>query len=487
MPTSFLSRLFAGRATRVQRVLAGARQEFERGYFESALGIARQALRHDPRSAAAHALAGACSIELARAEQHDAVRRRAAVPDVSGTYDRAIAHFEECAHYSADPCKPIGRQAAALREAGRLDASHALLERARTRCSANPDYLLELAQDCLCLGDSGRARSVYEDMLAIAPADPRVHAAYALALLGDGEFGRGWDEYEWRLQLAEFAPRHSRQAPRWQGEPVAGRTLFAEAEQGLGDQIMFASCVPELLAGGAHVLLEASPRLAKLFEHSFPTATVLPKSGAGRDWTSLPAVDWHVPIGSLPCYMRRSMQAFPDRCNYLKAPPELVDLYRGRLALLGNGPKVGIAWHGGLPGTLSALRSLRLDDLDPLLQLGHLKFVSLEFADCRAEIEAARGRGVGVSWWPEAALDMAHFAALISALDCVVSVATTAVHMAGALGKPTWALVARGGTWRYMWQGEKMPWYPAVRVLRPAQSGGWSAQVEEIARALTEQ
>ena len=485
MLNSLLRRLGAGRLARAQRALAGASHEFNSGHFEKALVAAEEVLRLDPRSANAHALAAASVLEVARAMQHEALRNRTASPDVSSSYERAIAHFAESARYADSPCGAIARQAAALREAGRLDASHQLLEQSRPGCSGDGDYLLELAQDCLCYGESARAISVYEELLARAPLDPRGHAACALALLGDGQFARGWDEYEWRLQIGDFSSRHELPVPVWAGEPLANRTLFVEAEQGLGDQIMFASCVPDLLAGGTRVLLEASPRLAALFENSFPGAKVLPKSSTGHDWKSLPELDARVSIGSLPRYLRRSPEAFPDRAAYLKAQPELVELYRVRLALLGNGPKVGIAWRGGLPGTLSALRSMRLDDLDPLLKLSQLIFVSLEFADCRVELQAAHERGFDVSWWPEAALDMAHFAALISALDCVVSVATTAVHMAGALGKPTWALVAPGGTWRYMWRGEKMHWYPAVRVMRPAQSGDWSRPVEEIARALT--
>lgn len=480
MLSALLKRLAGGKRARSEFTLAGAREAYAAHRFAPALEILQVLLRHNPDSEDAHALAGACRLEQARETQIAASRARAAAPDVSRLYREAAAHFERSAELSPAPCAARRRQAVALREAGNLAASHAAL--GLLSCSDDVEYQLELALDALCHSDVPRALTTYERALGRWPADPRVHAAYALALLGEGDFARGWDEYEWRLRLPEFSAARALPFPVWRGEPLEGRTLLLEPEQGLGDQIMFASCVPDLLAAGARLVIEASPRLRRLFEHSFPEAIVVPKSRAGHDWNRLPKIDWRVPVGSLPRYFRRERHAFGGQA-YLQAPPDLVAHYRGRLAALGPGRKIGLAWRGGLPGTMRALRSLDFAQLRPLLEMEGMQFVSLELGDCRAEIDAARA-GARIAWWPEAAYDMAHLAALVTALDGAACVATTAVHVAGALGQRACALVASGATWRYMWRGEAMPWYASVKVLRPARPGDWSAALQRLCREL---
>ncbi len=483
MLTKLLRSLTGARPDAVRRSLAQAHRAREAGRHGDALQIALEVAAREPRLAEARGLAGACRVAIARGRHADAVRARACPPDSDALYAQAAEDFAAEANLAGQPCAAIGRQAAALRESGRLEASQALL----LEYSASPDcddatgFQAERALGLLCTGQSGDARAIYQHLLAREPENARLHAAYALALLGDGEFARGWDEYEWRLKLEPRVARLAPDAPLWAGEPLGGRSILVEAEQGLGDQIMFASCLPDLERAGAVVAVEVSPRLVSLFRHSFPGIKVLPKGSAPDALPWRP--DFRVAFGSLPLRLRRSAEDFPISEAYLCAPPELVAEYRARLAALGPGPKIGIAWRGGLPETLGALRSMPLAALAPVTSLSGARFVSLELADCRAEINAA-GLAGRVAWWDEAPLDMARFAALLTALDGVVSVATTAVHLAGALGRPVWALVSRAGTWRYLWQGEHMPWYSSVQVLRPAGSMDSVCCADEVAKRL---
>jgi len=483
MLTKFLRNLSGARGKGAGRSLAQARTVLAAGRYQQALEIALEVAAREPGSAEARAVAGRCRMAIARGRHAEAVRARACPPDSGALYAEAVEDFAAEARLAAQPCAAIGREAAALRESGRLDASRALLREYGTRadCADATGLQLECALGLLCAGQSAEARALYLQLLAREPENARLHAAYALALLGDGEFARGWDEYEWRLASAPRVAVLAPDAPLWSGEPIAGRRLVVEAEQGLGDQIMFASCLPDLQQAGASLAVEVSPRLVALFRHSFPGIAVLPK-GAGSD--ALPwRADFRIPCGSLPRWLRRRAEDFPDRPAYLDAPPELVAEYRDRLAALGPGPKIGIAWRGGLPETLGALRSVRLAALASITSLPGMHCVSLEFADCREEIAAA-GLAGRVAWWDEATLDMARFAALVTALDGVVSVATTAVHLAGALGRPVWALVSRAGTWRYLWQGARMPWYPRVEVLRPAGPEDWVRCADAVAKSL---
>jgi ADP-heptose:LPS heptosyltransferase len=149
----------------------------------------------------------------------------------------------------------------------------------------------------------------------------------------------------------------------------------------------------------------------------------------------------------------------PDRAR--------VAAWKERLAALGPRRKIGLAWTGGLPGTLRAARSLDLEGLRPLLEHSRAHFVALEYLDCSAEVEAFNGAGrEHVLWWPEVRDSLEESAALVAALDLVVTVTTATAHIAGALGRPVWVLVPSVPSWRYLWQGETMPWYPTMRIFR---------------------
>src|SRR6185436_8166228 len=152
--------------------------------------------------------------------------------------------------------------------------------------------------------------------------------------------------------------------------------------------------------------------------------------------------------------------------GYLKADPQHVARWRERLAALGPGHKVGLSWTGGVPRTRRELRSLSLDQLQPLLAMPGFRFISLQYtAGARDEVEAWRARsGIAVEHWPEAIADYDQTAALVCALDLVVSVCTSLVHLGGALGRPVRVLAPISPEWRYGFAGEAMPWYPSVRV-----------------------
>jgi hypothetical protein len=223
-----------------------------------------------------------------------------------------------------------------------------------------------------------------------------------------------------------------------------------------------------LLEAAAHCVLEASTRLVPLFQRSFPRATILTRSLERMpDWAALPKIDLCIAAGSVPRLLRRSRDAFSRRGRYLEPDPARVYAWRERLAGLGAGRKVGLAWTGGLPGTWRAARSLELSALRPVLAQPGNAFVALEYLDCAAEVEAFNRDGAErVTWWPEANASMDDTVALIAALDLVITVTTATAHIAGALGQPVWVLVPSVPSWRYLWDGDAMPWYPTMRIFR---------------------
>jgi len=279
--------------------------------------------------------------------------------------------------------------------------------------------------------------------------------------------------------LIPFAP--------WKGEPLEGKTLLISAEQGLGDQIMFSSCLPEVVGRAQQVILECDHRLAGLLQRSFPAVRVI---GSRQEMTppwlrEVGHPDYHLRAGDLPGFFRTRLDDFPRHDGYLRADPARVAHWKARLAALGAGRMIGLSWRGGTRGTRRSLRSLGLSDLLPILRIPGLRFVSLQYGDCAEDLEALRREtGIEVAHWPEAIADYEETAALCVALDLTVSVCTSVIHLNGALGRPVWVMVPAVAEWRYGVAGETMPWYPSVRLIRQAATGAWAEGFAQVARDL---
>jgi tetratricopeptide (TPR) repeat protein len=336
------------------------------------------------------------------------------------------------------------------------------------------------------MGRLDAAIAAFEAALALRPDFPLAlfHRGLARLLLQD--FEHGWQDYEMRRTArgATLPPN----APRWHGESLAGRSLLLRMEQGLGDEIMFASMLPELIATAGHCFVECDPRLRALFGRSFPAATVF---GAIPD-RSLPypisrhRFDFETDMGSLPLVLRRDIVKFPRHDGYLKADPARVARWRERLAQLGPGLKVGISWTGGVRKTRRALRSIDLSQWLPVLSTPDAQYVSLQYTP-EAASEAAQmhaRHGIRIQHWPEAIADYDETAALVCALDLVVSVCTSVVHLGGALGVPVWVMAPYSPEWRYGFRGESMPWYPSARLFRAPAYGEWQPVIAAVAQAL---
>lgn len=339
------------------------------------------------------------------------------------------------------------------------------------------------------LQELGRLQDAIEDYgraLALRPDFPLAAFHLGMARLLAGDFERGWAGYELRRHAAGFQTAATG-FPRWDGSPLEGRSLLVAREQGLGDEIMFASMLPEILAQARHCTLECDPRLVPVFRRSFPSASIVGTEAGGLPRDFAPAsIDIAIEAGSLPAFLRRRAQDFPAHHGYLRADPQHVARWRDRLAALGPGATVGIAWSGGVRRTRRDLRSMPLAQLLPLLKLPGFRFVSLQYVEgAQAEIDALRrSHGIEVYHWPEAIGDYDQTAALVCALDRVVSVCTAVVHLGGALGRPVLVLAPVGAEWRYGQSAPSMPWYPSVRILRQPSYGAWDPVIAEAAAVL---
>lgn len=354
-------------------------------------------------------------------------------------------------------------------------------------------------QDCLqAAADPADAWPIFRDLVERLPAperaelvqrhgalwrnDPEATWTVGRCLLAAGHWRQGWALYEARRFGAFRAQIIPPGFPCFGLEtPPAGRRVLLYGEQGVGDIILFASMLPDLLAEAAAVTLLLPPRLVPLLAASFPTARVCDRLDEG----ALDAVDAAGSLGSLGQHYRQHRDRFARATPYLQIPPAEQRLWRDRLRALPAGLRVGLAWQGG--GSLAALRrrSLPLNQLEPLLRLPGVCWVNLQHRHDRAELAAFEARtGVLLNTFAGVGDDLLATAALTQALDLVICVQQTALHLAGAVGTPAWVLLPRLAEWRYGITGSTMPWYPLVELFRQPATGLWQPVIAEVAARL---
>lgn len=400
-------------------------------------------------------------------------------------HDAALAAWDEVLRIKPDHADAHAAKGMLLMREGAYDSARGLFARARGLGLDTPSLALHEAVLEAAVGDATAARSAIEALRGHIE-DAEIDWNYAILCLSQGNFAEGWPLYEARLLRSFESPRRPYPFPDWDGTPLDDGTLLIMAEQGLGDEIMFASCYADAVARASRCVIECSPRLERLFARSFPGAQVVGHARGDADpWLqSYPGITRQIHAGSLPRYFRPRREAFPSHNGYLQANDVQIADWRARLARHGEGPCVGIAWSGGLRHTRRALRSIPLSDFARLLRLPGAQFVSLQHDDDGSGArELAALSGAPVHFFAEALADLDDTAALVSALDVVITVCSTVVHLSGALGVRTWVLTPGVAEWRYLDRGEAMPWYPSVRVLRQSETGKWNGVIERVVRA----
>ena len=305
-----------------------------------------------------------------------------------------------------------------------------------------------------------------------------------------GNFEQGWPRYDFR-ETAEDVKIDRYTQPRWNGEPLAGKTIVVHAEQGIGDEVVFCSCIPELLPQAGHVIIVCDSRLEKLFRRSFPQATVYGWQRK-KDWAPYPITehaDFQVPMGSLPRFLRNTRHDFPNRERFLTADPNLVAKWRDRFKSLGPGLKVGISWRPAANRWNGDKRSTPLDLWAPLFAVRNTHFVNLQYGDAIDDAaEVSEHFGLVLHDWEQGdpLVDIDSFAAKIAALDLVISVGNATVHLAGSVGTPAWTLLPMIPSWRWMVRGDKSPWYSSVRLFRQPRRNHWPPVFDRLGRMLAE-
>lgn len=475
-------------AARVNRAsLHFAARSFERAAEDA--GIVRLA---DPSMIEVHLLFGRASFELGRLGDakkgfRAAIARAPALAvahtllgsvfTVEGKYADAEASLTEALRLD-----PADVQAAYMLGLVRfhqydLPAAHDLFDRARLAQPSRPEITTALAQTARWSGRLDDARMYLDAALAADPSYADAHWHLADLLLLQGDYERGWEEFEWRWKHAGFlTPSWDPSMRAWQGEPLDGRSILLYPEQGFGDTIHFARYAPLLAARGAQVFVGSPPELAGVL-NGLPGIRAVVTSHADA-----PSCDVLCPLMSLPRLFGTRMTNVPAEVPYLHAHPENVRNWRTRFADDGI-LRVGLIWSGNPLQENNKHRSCRLTDLLPLLRRGQCHFYSLQKGEPAGQL-ADLPPDIDMTDLSPLLTSFAETAAVLRHIDVLISTDTGTVHLAGALGRPVWLLVSAIPDWRWGVSGPSTPWYPTITMYRQQRRGDWRDAVAAVGRAL---
>ncbi|MDX2143314.1 MAG: tetratricopeptide repeat protein [Rhodospirillaceae bacterium] len=383
-------------------------------------------------------------------------------------YDEAIEVSKQCMAIRPDDSDAITSYGIALKNMGRWIEA---LDRFDEAITVNPESVFAH----ICMGEVLRSHGwlnagdlFYKRALDLDPRNPVARTHRAVNALMHGRLEDGWKEYDGRFwYLEERVPRRPVPPVYWGGEDLTGKSLLIWTEQGIGDAIIYSSMILEIAARARAVYLECEPRLVPIFSRSFPGVQVFTLRDGARSAPEVPIADYQSAIGSLGRFMRPTLDSFPRHNGYLVPDKNKVAEFKRRYA---PGPVVGISWRSSKQAA-ALVKSVPLLEWAPILRVPGIKFVNLQYGDNSAEIEEVK-RKLGVEIIEDSSVnalkDMDGFLAQVAALDLVVSVSNTTVHVAGATNVPVWlALPNKGlGLWYWFQRRADSPWYPSMRIFR---------------------
>jgi len=334
------------------------------------------------------------------------------------------------------------------------------------------------------LGIFDEALQSYESAIEHNPQHIEAHFNLALLRLRLGELTKGWKEYEWRLQKKSHADQ-------WQShskitvEDLRKGNILIVAEQGVGDEVMFASCLADLRRLNSNLTLECDARLLQIFRRSFPNTEIVSR-GTIRDRTSAFRM---IALASLPRLFRNDFSSFPAQKSFLQSDENRSRFWQTQLQELGAGLKVGVSWRGGREPHVQRNRSLALEQWKPILQQQKIHFINLQYGHHEKEIrEAEKNCVCQLHRFSEIdpLKELDNYFALISQLDLVISIDNATVHFAGSLGTPVWTMLPFNSDWRWFLNRTETPWYGSMKLYRQQALGDWSSVIPKISNDLLE-
>jgi tetratricopeptide (TPR) repeat protein len=465
------------------------------GSVSRALALLSSSVRRNPQNANAWCELGLCY----EAIHSQTVPRATMLQKACEAFERGLINNDK--HL---PC--FFNVVRVLSSMGQYEKALRFSEKAATLHPQNPTVHMVLAKNLHDLRRFDEAEHYYVKALAAQPDNALWQWEYAMQLLMMGRFEQGWQHYDARLKAFDWMASGLQMYPfnfaLWQGEELKDKTILIHGEQGLGDEIMFASLVPEMIARAKRVILACSPPLVDLFTRSFSCEVIGHYRGveAVAHWQqgneppflkTINNVDVHCPLGSLPRYLRKCESDFASQTPYLKVSGNLTQNWNKKLMALrtkNETPKlrVGLMWCGNLAtGLMGNQKSIPLNVFEPLIKIEGIEWVGLQNTEYGKQLREHKYLNI-----VDVSDDIKSFddtAAIIANMDVIISVDTSVAHLAGAIGKTVWVPLCKNADWRWLAEGDKTVWYKSMQLIRQQKAGDWQFVIEQLQQALLAQ
>ena len=476
------------------------------GKLEKAIEAYHQAIQIQPNHAEAYNNLGTVFIDQGRIDDaietyQQAIRIQ---PDHGEAYynlgnafhsqtrlEEAVQSYHQAIQIQPNRLEAYNNLGVALIDQGKLEESIQIYQKT-----------LEIQPNCadaysnlgIALKEQGRLKEsiqAYQKAIYIQAGSAAAHNNLGQILLLLGDFHEGWREYEWRLKCDDInSEKRTFPQPSWDGTNLDDKTILIWAEQGIGDEIMFTSILPNLSQMTEKIIIECDQRLTPLFQRSFPQIQFFSRANPPHPRLLDKNIDYQMPIGGLGQWFRTNEKSFlSGQDSYLHACPKKVLQMKRKYQQLADGKfLVGISWKStGINQRRASLKSTVLKDWTSILSGKNCFFMSLQYGDVKAEINTFTNQ-TEIPIYQDKEIDsfqsLDDFAAQVAALDLVISIDNTTVHMAGALGEKVWTLLPYIPDWRWMLEREDTPWYPSMRLFRQSETGDWSRVFAQVRSAL---
>ncbi len=430
-------------------------------------------------------------------------------------YDEAIANCEEAIRLKPDYAEAYNQLGIVLNEQGKSEQA---IENHRHALQLKPDSAEFYSNLGIALKSTERFDEAFENYRRAIDLDPQFHEAYynlanalqeegncteaienfrravdlkpdyasahwnlALALLANEEFEEGWKKYKWRrnAKLESILYLHRFKKPRWDGSSFPGKRLFVHYEQGLGDNMQFLRYLPMVKARGGTVIFETLAQLHGLLR-GFDYIDELIESSLDGTPPNV-EFDFYVSLLDMPSIFGTTIETVPAEVPYLWADSDRTKYWQQRLS---DGHfKVGIVWAGSVEHKNDHNRSCRLEHFAPLAQIEGVCLYGLQKGPAAGQVEEIAEK-MPIENLGQEFLDFCDTAGAVENMDLVISVDTSVLHLAGAMGKPVWALLPFAAEWRWMLKRQDSPWYPTMKLFRQKTRGDWNEVFERMAGEL---
>ncbi len=373
-----------------------------------------------------------------------------------------------------------------LLEADEPERAETAFNRALGGAPGTPAYLNGLGLARREQGDVAGALTLYESAIQVDPEYVEARWNRAVAQLLQGNFKAGLADWDWRRLQNAFIERAFPQ-PLWTGQRPRRGKLLVHAEQGVGDELLYAGLIPQLLVKTSDMVVECDARLVKLYRRSWPGLEIVAKVDPIDPACLVQEISARAGIADLVKLLPPEGPQGHLTTGYLMPDPDKVSTFRERLKSYGDGPFIGISWKSGA-GKTGARKSVPLAAWEKILTIPGAVFVNLQYGKTEKEIALATetfGAKIATDLELDRFNDLDGLAALMPAMDAVVTTSNVTANLAGAVGAPTYMLIDRAPFWYWGDSGPTVPFFPSIRAYRQGRDRDWSSAISDLAADLS--